>query len=161
MRCRVRDRRIRTRRARLRARPAVKREIAPGVASGSAVDPDGQEPALDAERLECANLLRLGGEPRQAGVLEHVVEREQAPQEHFIGSGPAVAEVLGAERAVDPAPADPADFPAFQCLVGCQPSLRHGPDEPKSVTAARSKHRYSDTQANFSLHLLAVPLGKV
>ena len=68
-------------------------------------------------------------------MLEHVIEREQAPQEHFIGSDPAVADVLGAERAVDPAPADPADFPAFQCLVGCQPSLRHGPDEPKSLPA--------------------------
>ena len=87
------------------------------------------------ERLERANLLRLGRQPRQAGVLEHVIEREQAPQEHFIGSDPAVADVLGPERAVDPAPADPADFPAFQCLVGRQPSLRHGPDEPKSLPA--------------------------
>ena len=84
---------------------------------------------------ERADLLQLGREPRQAGVLEHVVEREQAPHEHFIGSGPAVAEVFGAERAVDPAPADPADFPAFQCLVRRQPSLRHGPDEPKSLPA--------------------------
>ena len=81
------------------------REIAPGVPGGSPVEPRGQESALDAERLERANLLRLGGEPRQAGVLEHVIEREQAPQEHFIGSGPAVADVLGAERPVDPAPA--------------------------------------------------------
>ena len=53
----------------------LEREIAPGVASGSAVEPRGQDPALDTERLECANLLRLGGEPRQAGVLEHVIER--------------------------------------------------------------------------------------
>ena len=113
----------------------LEREVTPRVPGGSAVEPRGQEPALDADRLERANLLRLGGQPRQAGVLEHVIEREQAPQEHFIGSGPAVADVLGAERAVDPAPADPADFPAFQCLVGCQPSLRHGPDEPKSLPA--------------------------
>ena len=70
-------------------------------------------------------------------MLEHVVEREQAPQEHFIGSGPAVAEVLGAERAVElPRPqirqTRPMPLMPGTCLVGW-PRLRsdHGPDEPK------------------------------
>ena len=114
----------------------LEREVAPGVPGGAPVEARGQQ--LDARsrgpRTRRPSRVRSGSQGKTR-VLDHVVEREQAPQEHFIGSSPAVADVLGAERAVDPAPADPADFPAFQCLVGCQPSLRHGPDEPKSLPA--------------------------
>ena len=37
-----------------------------------------EELGLDVQRLERTNLLRLSWEPRQAGVLERVVEREEA-----------------------------------------------------------------------------------
>ena len=111
------------------------REVTPGVAGRSPVDPDGQDPALDAERLERADLLRLGREPRESGVLEHVVEREQAAEQHFLRSVPAVADVLGAERAVDPASEDPAHLPALELLLGGEPPLEQGPDEPKGLPA--------------------------
>ena len=91
----------------------LEREIASRVPGGSPVDPDRQNLALDVECFERAELLRLGRKRRQAGVLEHVVEREQAAQEHCLRSVPAVADVLGAKRAVDPATEDPADLPAL------------------------------------------------
>ena len=72
------------------------RGVAPEVPGRSPVDPPGQEPALDAERLEGGHLLRLGREPRQLGMIEHVVEREEASHEHFLGGNPPVADVLGA-----------------------------------------------------------------
>ena len=45
-------------------------------------------------------------------MIEHVVEREEASQEHFPGGDPPVADVLGAERTVDAAPVDPASTPS-------------------------------------------------
>ena len=84
------------------------REVASEVPGHSPVDPPGQELALDAERLEGGHLLRLGREPRQLGMIEHVVEREEATHEHFLGGNPAPASVPGAERTVDAAPVDPA-----------------------------------------------------
>ena len=84
------------------------REVAPEVPGRSPVDPPGQEPVLDAERLEGGHLLRRGREPKQLGMIEHVVEREEASHEHFRGGDPAPASVLGAERTVDPTPVDPA-----------------------------------------------------
>ena len=84
------------------------REVAPEVPGRSPVDPLGQERALDAELLEGGHLLRLGREPRQAGMIKHIVEREQAPHQHFRGGDPAAAAVPGAERPVDPARVDSA-----------------------------------------------------
>ena len=86
------------------------RAVAPEVPGRSPVDPPGQEPALDAERLEGGHLLRLGREPRQLGMIEHVVEREAASHEHFSRRDPASADVPHAERPVDPAPVDPASM---------------------------------------------------
>ena len=86
----------------------LEREVAPEVPGRSPVDPLGQERALDAERLEGGHLLRLGREPRQAGMIKHIVEREQAPHQHFRGGDPAAAAVPGAERPVDPASVDSA-----------------------------------------------------
>ena len=68
----------------------------------------GQDPAINAECLECPDLLRLGRQPRHPGMFEHVVEREEALHEHLLGGDPAATDVLGAERPVDPAPVDPA-----------------------------------------------------
>ena len=96
-------------------------EVAACASGGSPVDPDRQESALDAERLERGDLLVLGREPRQIRVLDHVVEREAAAHQHLGRGGPAVANVLGAERAVDPPCADPADPPALNRLLGGQP----------------------------------------
>ena len=82
---------------------------------------EGIEALLDAESLERGDLLVLGREPRQIRVLDHVVEREAAAHQHLGRGGPAVANVLGAERAVDPPCADPADPPALNRLLGGQP----------------------------------------
>lgn len=53
---------------------------------------------LDLELLESGDLLRLGREPSRVGMIEHVVEREQTPHQHFRRGDPAAAEVPGAER---------------------------------------------------------------
>ena len=42
-------------------------------------------------------------------MLEHVVEREQAPHQHFGRRDPSSSVVPGTKRLVDPAPVDPAD----------------------------------------------------
>ena len=76
----------------------LEREVAPGGPGGFPVHAQGHEPAFDAESLEGADLLRLGRGPAQVRVLEHLVERKQAPHEQVLRSGPAVADVLGAER---------------------------------------------------------------
>ena len=39
------------------------------------------------------DLLRLGRQPGQAGILEHAVERNEATHEHFRGGDPAAASV--------------------------------------------------------------------
>ena len=75
-------------------------EVAPGVAADSPVEPGGQEPAPYAERLERRDFLPFGWKPRQVGMLDHVVEREEAAHGHLGRGGPAVADVLGAEGAV-------------------------------------------------------------
>ena len=75
---------------------------------GAAVHPDGQEPPVDPERVEGGDLLGLGREPRQIRMPDHVFERQQAAQEDDRGSGPAVADVLRAERAVESPRVDPA-----------------------------------------------------
>ena len=112
------------------------REVAPRAARRATVDPDGHERAVDAERLERAHLLRLGREPGQARMLDHVVEREQAANDHLGRGDPAVADVLGTERPVDPARAGPADPQAPDRLLGHQPSLRQGLNEPEHLEAA-------------------------
>lgn len=61
-----------------------KREVAPEAPRRSTVAPLGQNPALDAKRLEGGHLLRFGREPRQAGMVEHVVEREEPSQQHLL-----------------------------------------------------------------------------
>ena len=99
-------------------------------------DPDGQKRAADAERLERAHPLRLGREPGPARMLDHVVEREQAAHHHLGRGDPAVADVLGTERPVDPARADPADLQVPDRLLGHQPSLRQGLHEPEHLEPA-------------------------
>ena len=95
----------------------LEREVAPEVPGRSPVDPLGQERALDAERLEGGHLLRLGREPRQAGMIKHIVEREQAPHQHFPGGDPAAAAVPGAERPVDAAKFRPLGIPCLRDRV--------------------------------------------
>ena len=77
----------------------------------------------------------IGTDPRrlpgQAGMLEHIVKREAPPREHFLGSGSAVADVLGAERPADPASEDPADPPPLQHVLGGEPLARAGPGRTK------------------------------
>ncbi len=114
-------------------------EVAACASGGSPVDPDRQESALDAERLERADLLVLGRQPRQIRVLDHMVEREEAAHQHFLGGGPAVANVLGAERAVGPPGEDPADPPAPKHLLLRQPLVRHGADEPERLPAVEAE----------------------
>ena len=98
-------------------------EVPPRIAAGAPVHAHGQEFAIQPKRLERTDLLGLGREPRQVRVLDHVVEREQAPHQHLGRGDPAVADVLGPERPVDCAPADPADFPAVEGVFGRQPPL--------------------------------------
>ncbi len=85
------------------------REEAPEATERAPVDPLGKDPPLDPERLEGGHPVRFGRQPRQAGVFEHVVEREQAPHHHFRRRDPAAAVVPGTKRLVDPAPVDPAN----------------------------------------------------
>ena len=40
-------------------------------------------------------------------MIKHIVEREEAPHEHFRRGDPAAADVFGAESPVDVAPVDP------------------------------------------------------
>ena len=39
--------------------------------------------------LKGQDFLRLGRQPRQAGLFEHVVKRQEAPHEYFRGRNPA------------------------------------------------------------------------
>ena len=75
------------------------------------------------------------GSQGKSRVLEHVVEREEAAEQHFLRSVPSVTDVLGGERAVDPASEDPAHLPALELLLGGDPPLEQGPDEPKGLPA--------------------------
>ena len=63
---------------------------------------------FDAEGLERGDFLGFGGQPRQAGMLDHVVEREQAPHEYGGRGVAAVADVLGSDGPVDPPGEDAA-----------------------------------------------------
>jgi len=94
-------------------------EVAAGVAGGTPVDSNGEEGALDSERLERGDLLVLGRQPRQVRVLDHVVEREQAAHQHLGRSVPPMPDVFGSERPVDAAREDPAHPPDA-------PDARHG-----------------------------------
>ena len=104
------------------------REVPPHAPGRAPVDPDGQQGAVDAERLERVHLLRLGREPGQARMLDHVVEREQAANDHLGRGDPAVADFFGTERPVDAARADPADFQAPDRLLGHQPLAPSRPE---------------------------------
>ena len=84
------------------------REVAPSRTGGTPVNPDGQQPVFDAEGLERGDFLGFGGQPRQAGMLDHVVEREQAPHEYGGRGVAAVADVLGSDGPVDPPGEDAA-----------------------------------------------------
>ena len=59
--------------------PGVQRErqpqvkVAPEIPGGAPIAPLGKDPPLDPERLECGDLLGLGRQPRQAGMLKDVV----------------------------------------------------------------------------------------
>ena len=80
--------------------------------AGSPVHPDGQRCGFDPERLERSDLLVLRGKPGQTRVLDHIVEREQAPHEHAGRRRAAVADVLGSERAIEAPCVDPASTPS-------------------------------------------------
>ena len=62
-------------------------EVLPGLPHRSRVHPQGKVPSFDPERLEGTELLRLGRQPGQAGMLQHIVERKQAREENFRRSG--------------------------------------------------------------------------
>ena len=87
--------------ARVQRDGQFEREVAPGRAGGSPVHPDGQRCGFDPERLERSDLLVLRGKPGQTRVLDHIVEREQAPHEHAGRRRAAVADVLSSERAIE------------------------------------------------------------
>ncbi len=76
------------------------------------------------------------GSQGRPGCSITVVEREQAAHDHFGRGDSAVADVLGTERPVDAARADPADLQAPDRLLGHQPSLRQGLHEPEHLEAA-------------------------
>ena len=103
----------------------------------------GKQPPVDVEGLERGNLLGFGGKPRQAGMIDDVVEREQAPHEHLWRGVAAVADVLGSERPVDPPredaahAADPAD--AGHGLLGGQALRDQGVDDAPHLFGVRFK----------------------
>ena len=83
--------------------------MTPDVAGRAPVAPLGQDPALNPERLEGGHLLGLGRKPRQAGMLDDVVEREQPTHQHVPGGDLSPPKELpGSERPVDLAGPDPA-----------------------------------------------------
>ena len=96
-------------------------EVMPGLRYRYLIHPQGKVPAFDPERLEGTDLLRLGRQPGQAGMLQHVVEREQAPEENFRRSHPAVADVLGTQSLEDRPAEEPAHFPFLQAVFGGKP----------------------------------------
>ena len=114
----------------------LQREVAPGLPHRPPIAPQGQMPSFDAQVLEGAHLLRLGRQPRQAGMLDHVVEREQTPEENFPRGHPAVADVFGAQCLVDPPAEDAAHFLVFQSILGGEPFADQGLDESKGLPAA-------------------------
>ncbi len=76
------------------------------------------------------------GSQGQARMLDHVVEREQAAHDDLGRGDSAVADILGTEHPVDAARADPTDLQAPDRLLGHQPSLRQGLNEPEHLEAA-------------------------
>ena len=96
---------------------------------------------MNAERLERAHLLRLGREPRQPRMLDHVVEREQAAHGHLGRGDPPGADAFDAQRPVDAACADPADLQVSDHLLGGEPSPRQGLHEPERLEAVHAEPR--------------------
>ena len=68
-------------------------------------------------------------------MLQHVVEREEAPEENFRRSHPAVADVLGTQSLEDRPAEDPAHVPFLQAVFGGQPVGDQGLDESKGLPA--------------------------
>ena len=68
-------------------------------------------------------------------MLQHVVEREQAPEKNFHRSHSAVAYVLGAQGLVDLPAKDPAHLPVLQAVFGGNPLGDQGLDESKDLSA--------------------------
>ena len=67
-------------------------------------------------------------------MLQHVVERDQASEENFRRSHPAVADVLGTQSLEDRPAEDPAHLPVLQAVFG-QPLGNQGSDESKGLPA--------------------------
>ena len=80
------------------------------------------------------------GQPRQVGVFEHVVEREEPPHQHFRGSDPSSAPVPRAERPVDLASVDSA----------------HAAEAAEAGRVLLDGHALRDELANGAAHLLVV-----
>ncbi len=99
------------------------------------IHPQGQVPSFDPERLEGTDLLRLGRQPWQAWMLQHVVERKQAPEENFQRSDPAVADVLGTQGPVDLPAEDPAHFLVLQAVLSGNPLADQGLDKSEGLPA--------------------------
>ena len=111
----------------------LQRKVAPGGPGGSPVHAYRQFPAFDAEGPAHRYFLRLGRKPPQAGVLQHVVEGEQAPERGFRRGRPAVADVLGGQVPVDQGADESEGLSAVR--VEMEAELR--PDEDAAVEAGQ------------------------
>ena len=70
----------------------LEREVAPEVPGRSPVDPLGQERALDIAVRDASKAATFSGSVGSQGrreSIKHIVEREQAPHQHFRGGDPA------------------------------------------------------------------------
>lgn len=102
------DRHRRTRRARRRVRRAARAESSAEVLGRSAVETLGAGFGVRCRAPRTREPSRTrSAAPSQTGMFEPVAERERAPHENFPRGHPA-ADVLAAERPVDPASVDPA-----------------------------------------------------
>jgi len=83
-------------------------EVAAGGRDGAPEAALGEVGGRNAEGRETGDLLVLRGEPREVGVLDDVVEGEQAAEEEAGGANAPVADVLDVERPVEGARGDVA-----------------------------------------------------
>ena len=118
----------------------TKREVAPETPGRSPVGPLGQDPPLNAKRLEGGHLLRFGRKPGQVQMVEHIVQREEASHQHLRGGDPSAWTAFSSERSVDAPPADAA----------------HAADAPDANRLLFDGHALRDESADSTADLLVV-----